>query len=310
MMVEALPPFVKAALLASFAEIGDKTFFVAMLLSAWVAQCTRARVLVFCGCVLALALHAGATAFAHRMDVVVTHHATLHLFAATLFLGLGIKALLDLARADSDVLQKRQREKSALLNGKFEGNSYADYLMNQSNKYLNPSAPSDNQDSSNPFADDVEGSRYGSMQDIPQAPAVAEPQYAPGDPQEDNLGALLAVFFCAFVLDLVSEFGDKSAFQLNSSQMRGHNLFFGAIFGFCMVTAFSCAVGMVVRWHVSERRLLFGAVLASFALCLASLSDGLMCFGESHKWTALLPYRSITTIGGAGNLESLLQVEG
>jgi putative Ca2+/H+ antiporter (TMEM165/GDT1 family) len=308
MMVEALPEFVKAALLASFAEIGDKTFFVAMLLSAWAAQCTRARVLVFIGCVLALALHAGGTAFAHRMDVVVTHHATLHLFAATLFLGLGIKALLDLARADSDVLQKRQRERSAMLAGKFEGNSYADYLMNQ-NKYLNPSAPSDAQDSTNPFADDVEGSRYGSIQQIPQAPpSVAEPQYAPMDPQEDNLQALLAVFFSAFVLDLVSEFGDKSAFQLNSSQMRGHNLFFGAVFGFCLVTAFSCTVGMVIRWHVSERRLLFGAVLASFALSMASLSDGLMCFGESHKWTALLPYRSITNM--QGNLQSLLQVEG
>lgn len=309
MMVEALPPFMKAALLAGIAEIGDKTFFVAMLLSAWAAQCTRARILVFSGCVLALAFHAGATAFAHRIDVVVTHHATLHLFSATLFLGLGIKALLDLSRADSDVLQKRQREKSAMLTGKHEGNSYADYLMNQNKHLWNDPNPA-SEDSTNPFAEDVEGSRYGSIQDIPQAPAVAEPQYAPMDPQEDNLPALLAVFFCSFVLDLVSEFGDKSAFQLNSSQMRGHNLFFGALLGFCAVTAFSCSVGMVIRWHVSERRLLFGAVLASFALSMASLSDGLMCFGESHKWTALLPYRSITTIGGAGNLESLLQVEG
>merc|ERR1719265_1899548 len=130
-MITALPPFMKAALLASFAEMGDKTFFVAMLLSAWAAQCTRARVLVFLGCVSALAFHAGGTAFAHRMDVVVTHHATMHLFAATLFLGLGIKALLDLSRADNDAIQKRQREKSALLAAQMEGNSYADHLMNQ-----------------------------------------------------------------------------------------------------------------------------------------------------------------------------------
>jgi len=307
MMIEGLPPFMKATLLASFAEIGDKTFFVAMLLSAWAAQCTRARVLVWFGCVLALSFHAGATAFAHRVDVVVTHHATLHLFAATLFLGLGIKALLDLSRADAEALQKRQRERLALREGKTEGNSYADYLMSQ-NKFLT-SPPAEESDT-NPFADDVEGSRYGTIEDVPQAAGVAEPQYAPADPQEDNLTSLLAVFFCAFGLDLVSEFGDKSAFTLNSSQMRGHSLFFGALLGFCLVTAFSCGVGMVIRWHVSERRLLFGAVLASFALSMASLSDGLMCFGEAHKWTALLPYRSITTLGGAGNIESLLQVEG
>merc|ERR1719265_2163749 len=119
-MITALPPFMKAALLASFAEMGDKTFFVAMLLSAWAAQCTRARVLVFLGCVSALTIHAGCTAFAHRMDVVVTHHATMHLFAATVFLALGIKALLDLSRADSEVHQKRQRDKSNALAGKHE----------------------------------------------------------------------------------------------------------------------------------------------------------------------------------------------
>jgi putative Ca2+/H+ antiporter (TMEM165/GDT1 family) len=306
MMITALPPFVKAALLASFAEMGDKTFWVAMLLSAWAAQCTRARVLVFCGCVLALSLHAGATAFAHRVDVVVTHHATLHLFAATLFLGLGVKALLDLGRADSDVLQKRQREKSNALMGKFEGNSYADYLMSINKYRTDPDTPAD----TNPFADDVEHpNAYGSVDDLPQESGVAEPQHGPVDPQEDNLMSLLAVFFSAFVLDLVTEFGDKSAFMLNSSQMRGHNLFLGALLGFCVVTGFSCCVGMVIRWHVSDRRLLFGAVMASFALSMGSLSDGLMCFGESHKWTALLPYRSFTTPGGAGNLESLLQVE-
>jgi len=239
------------------------------------------------------------------MDVVVTHHATLHLFAAICFLGLGVKALLDLGRADSEVLQKRQREKSNALMGKFEGNSYADYLMSMNKYRTDPDTPAD----TNPFADDVEHSNgYGSVDDIPQAPGVAEPQYAPVDPQEDNLWSLLAVFFCSFTLDLVSEFGDKSAFMLNSSQMRGHNLFFGALLGLCVVTAFSCCVGMVIRWHVSERRLLFGAVLASFALSMASLSDGLMCFGESHKWTALLPYRSFTTQIYA-NVESLLQVE-
>lgn len=318
----AIPDAVKAALLSGGAELGDKTFFVAMLLSAWVAQCGRARCLVFAGAVAALAFHAGATAFAHRIDVLVNHHASLHFFAAALFLGLGIKAFLDLTRADSEALRKRQLDQYG--EAKFEGNPYATQLMEQ-NKYLMPSSYQAQTQETNPFASDLETRPFGSEGASSSSSGfingygtatsyqgersidVAAPMGAPEDPQEDNLLALVFVLVTSFVLVAIAELGDKSAMLLDASQLRGHSLFLGAALGYTAVTFLSVVIGMVLRWHLSERRLLFGAVLASFALSMASLSEGLTCFGQSHKWTALLPLHAFT--GVSASVESLLQVE-
>lgn len=323
MATAEIPSAVKAALLSGGAELGDKTFFVAMLLSAWVAQCGRARCLVFAGAVSALALHAGATAYAHRVDVLANRHASLHFFAASLFLGLGIKAFLDLTRADSEALRKRQTERHGDPASKFEGNPYAAQLMDQ-NKYMMPSSFQPSEDDTNPFASDLETRPFGSESASSSSGFingygtatsyqgersydVAAPMDAPEDPQEDNLPALLCILASSFVLVAIAELGDKSAMLLDASQLRGSNLFMGAALGYTVVTALSVIIGMVLRWHLSERRLLFSAVLASFALSMASLSEGLTCFGQSHKWTALLPLHAFT--GASATIESLLQVE-
>jgi len=273
----------------SAAEIGDKTFFVTMLLSMRYRGLEE-KSLVFAGSLLGVILTAFLTVMStsHSLSVVPTtpygSRSALDLVGFVLFLALGIHMAYESRREEEDEDCIKLPSSTA----DFDTNPYATYLED-----TNPFSADLIADHPNPFAKDAERymPEYGSCSKTAERrlkPGYGE-MVAPRQPLLTRVCIAGLAFFCA----LVGEVGDKSVAVLTELQVMGHHeawaTALGTLLAFAILNALAVLFGLLLqqRYAAGGRALLLAALI-SFVLALISLSEGLTALPQARQWLKFL----------------------
>jgi len=271
------------AVLRSFlGEVGDKTFFLSIVLTAWCPWGGIRRdeehlfqtLLVFAGGLVALVLRVvfesvGWSTFPFRDSV----------FEASSFIVLmilGMKAKLELDRADAHEQGSKRLPKA-------EGDGGNPFNVKAEDMEKTP-------------ADDDAKWNVGAFSAIAPGVAVAEQeQQAQGygaiplatsadgvfsERISDKLVSHILAFLVPLVLGFAVEAEDKSDVALMAPHMTTATAF-GACLGFLPAVLVAVGIGYIANRQLSDPRLLFLIVMGLTSLSLVSLSQALMHLGAA-----------------------------
>jgi len=232
---------------AVFSEIGDKTFFLAMLLSAWCpfgglrtsGRVTLQRMLVMLGAILALLL------WTLLISVGVSRHwcgFAFNIASCVGFTLMGMKALIEMVGRDSP-----------------EAKTIADE-ENSANPF---SSATDSFDSTAGPTEQKLHKAYGSL------------------PEEEHAHstegcALFLSWAVPFVFGIIAESEDKSAVALIEGASMGADTVLGAMIGYIPVILFAVFIGTLLERSFVQSRMLFVVGLGFLVLSFVCLSQALV----------------------------------
>lgn len=290
----AFPEALRTSLLMAAAEIGDKTFFVTMLLSMRYKGLEE-KSLVFAGSLFGVILSAFVSLVSASqlvgspaLTIAFGSSSVLDLIGFALFLMLGLRMAYE-ARMEEE---EEDMIKLPTSRADFDTNPYASYLED-----TNPFSADLIADHPNPFAKDAERyvPDYGATCD-PKASRGWKPTGKNGDGVQSSRELFLSraciaglAFFCA----LLAEVGDKSATVLTELQVIGHQQAWATVLGtllaFSILNALAVFFGLLLqqRYAAGGRALLLAALI-SFVLALISLSEGLTALPQARQWLGFL----------------------
>lgn len=301
-----LGTFGRAAALSFVAELGDKTFFLTVILAAWCPVsgirnkpgASLQQAFVAAGAVCAMALHVS------LLVVIPGFPGSHHSFfdwslgsAAVVFQGaLGMQAMLELRRAertrkDSSTTAKlisnrplhaskgdigQEFNPSSFL-GTFKAYNPDDY-ESESGEGGAPAAAQeagkadpDRKDGCghNPFEDEV-AATYGAV-NINASAAPSQKKEVPS-----TLSSASAALLIPFVAIFLDEVGDKSLEALRAEVSPTIVIATGATIGYMISSMFAACVGFLLERQLTERRLLFAMVTGLWALVLVTCSQAIL----------------------------------
>lgn len=287
-----LPEAIRTSLLMSAAEIGDKTFFVTMLLSMRYRG-VEEKGLVFVGSLLGVILTALFTILVTSQSLPFLPMAApsygsrsaLDLVGFALFMVLGLRMAYESQREEEEEDSIRLPASTA----DFDTNPYAPYLED-----TNPFSNDLIAEHPNPFAKDAE--RYPSYGGCSK---LHEGRLKVGGEESLERGPIelllhrACVSGLAFCCALVGEVGDKSAAVLMELQTMGHHKAWttalGTLLAFTLLSGLAVIFGFLLqqRYAAGGRALLLAALI-SFVLALISLSEGLTALPATRQWVGFL----------------------
>lgn len=278
--------FVKSLLRTFFGELGAKPFFLALLLTAWVATWEGTRLakgghqrhhqlMVLVGTLAGLLLHSILVAF-HTISK--SGSPAFGFTGAMLLVGLGMKVHLELRYA-------QDREASLSEEGKAVMKKEKDEVFNPLAAPL--TAP--NQTPWNRFAfrtqpqpPPAEG--YGST----SAPTAAEPE--PVKPVEEDRLPIYTLFFAGFLsmtLAFLVQVGEASSLQLG--EQKDFMLILSSNIGYFLSTCIAVLIGYLMESVLHpDIWVLFAAELGFFAMALVCFSQAVLGLNSLKATLALL----------------------
>lgn len=214
-------------------EIGDKTFFIAAVLSM-----RNSRLFVFLGAILALSCM---TVLSTMMGLIlpsVLPRQYTHIIGGMLFLYFGIKLIYDSRSMSDKVSDELEEVEEELLH------------TNTTNKKHD--------------GHDEEG------QDGGAGASAGSPAVPPGNQSSSNENGEYNVFFQSFLLTFVAEWGDRSqiATIALAAAKDPYGVTFGACFGHSLCTGMAVVGGRMLASKISERTVSFwgGIIFLAFGI--------------------------------------------
>lgn len=315
MQLQEIGVFSKFALRCFFGELGDKTFFVAVLLAAWVAtwdglcagwQQRQHQLMVLAGVLAGLVLHAVLVSV-HLVSV--TGSSAFSFAGVVLLVAMGTRLHLDLRkvqlrdaqqRAKPDLVdQAKQSEEAWNPRGPTVGTPAQTAWNSMAFQATAPptiDAPAaDQQALAGPGSKDY-GSTTSSEAAVPawvKEPNLMKPSEEKGTP----IGTLLMAGIVSMVMIFVIEVGEKSQFQLLASgELWGASLVVSSLIGYIFATGIAVLIGYYMESMLDDKWLLFVAEMGFFAMGLVCFSQAVLGLGflSIGKTAALLGFSSAT----------------
>mmetsp|Transcript_386 Transcript_386/g.720 ORF Transcript_386/g.720 Transcript_386/m.720 type:complete len:338 (+) Transcript_386:149-1162(+) len=306
---EALGTIGRAATLGCVAEVGDKTFFLTVMLAAWCplagirskSHAFLQQCLVLAGAVLALSLHVALSLVIPSLPGSDRSFLdwTLGSLAVACQGAIGLQAVLELRRAD-----QRRRDSSAAAklippSGPSSASSRAPSDEPQSDslqpagflgtfKAYNPQDYATGKDEKGacPAVDETGSAEHGNDGQNPFEKEAVVPASAYGTlnatraakkEASHQVGSALAAFILPLVTVFLAEAGDKSLEALREVHPTAI-IGLGTAGGYVVSSLFAVMIGFVLERQLTERRLLFAVAVGFWALVLVTASQALLHF--------------------------------
>lgn len=252
----------QSAVLIFFAELGDKTFFVAMLLTGKY----RRPFVVFSGCMLALATSTVLAALVGHFLASFLDPNLLEIAAGLLFLGMGAYILLEwsktapdaelegLAEAEEEV----EKEKTKIRSRESSVGAYGGAAQASSEPFDQSKSPASSSSAPVVGGATTTVATSGGDEDLASTP-------------------WFRVLLLSFSMNFLGELGDKTQLAV-VAQAAGHSAFWvacGAMLGFALVTAIAVVFGEQISKRLSQRAVLLGAGVTFLLFGAVSLVFGL-----------------------------------
>uniref|UniRef100_A0A7S1QRU6 GDT1 family protein n=1 Tax=Alexandrium catenella TaxID=2925 RepID=A0A7S1QRU6_ALECA len=281
----------RSCLRSFLGELGDKTFFLAVVFAAW---CPWDGIrsgddrflqlcLVFSGSFLALALHSLLVLTVVDLGTNGRWTCTYEVLSFVVLAMLGMKAKLELGRADANARRTPTKSNTNPFQADDpEEDSYARSKggATDSNTWNKQafgalSAPFA---SLQPREQEEPHSAYGSM----PPPTSADGVFS--DRISDRLVSHTLAFIAPLVLIFLTEGEDKSQDVLGphpSRSPQGSDIIVGTVLGFMPSVALAVLAGFVLERSLSDQRMLFFVTCVFFGLALVAVSQALLHTGAA-----------------------------
>lgn len=303
--------FGRSFLRAMLGELGDKTFFLVVMLAAWCPWegvrsdgRTFQQCLVFLGSTIALAVRIILLA---TLDDPNFHSWAFEVLACVLLLLMGLKAWIGI-RTAANTLEEASAKKGHQA-GDPEAVKQSIKTESTEPQWNNPFGTTEPIDDSSPAAE--EGPTWN-KEAFPFAPATTQQSTYGGVKEMTADGVLsnklsdkflsgILSFMCSCVLIFVAEADDKSESILVKAGRRGFDTALGAILGILPTIALAVLIGSIIERQLSAWHILSGVMATTFALTLISLSQALqhisvLNVGNSSE-LQLLQMLSVAVVG-------------
>jgi putative Ca2+/H+ antiporter (TMEM165/GDT1 family) len=303
MQLDEVNEFWKYALHCFFGELGDKAFFVTVLLSGWVASWESVRnsrrvllhqFVVFAAAVCGLTIHVMWACF-HIHAMQNTH--SIHFAGMVIMLCLGFRIHLDLKTFEktdqpswcADYATERLEGEQKTLET-IAWNPLSKRCATPQPAWNVPSPPA-----WNPLA-----FGYGSVEppacDMPDA--VLDSVCGDLPAKESSAQSLVLVGFLTVILICVVEVGDQAQYSLLTTvdSQTGAKLAVSSTIGYIMATLAATLIGHIMERTFPDPRLLFATELGFFCMAVTCFSQavlGLSTFAIARRATALLGLDSL-----------------
>jgi len=281
--------FWRFALRCFVGELGDKTFFVVVLLTAWVATWDGIRdsgreqrqhqLMVLVGALAGLLLHVILVSFS---AVSVGGSSIFNFIGVALLIVMGIILHLKLHKEKASgkyIADERDVRKEKETWNQFapqpRAGAASDIERWNSNAFR--AAP--------PSTLPVEGQQQGYGTVVAPPGGAASPEWAkdelrPGDEGGVRLSSLLLVGAMSMALIFVIEVGDRSQYSfLTSGRTTGASLIVSSMLGYTFATCIAVFVGYLLENMIDPKHnswLLFAAEMGCFAMALVCLSQAVL----------------------------------
>jgi len=261
-----------ACLRSFLGELGDKTFFLTVILAVWCpwdgirggSEHSFQLAMVFAGSLAALLLRVALASAG--LGALPTRDNACEATACIVLTILGLKAKIELDRADAKAA-KALGERSPLKGGGAETEAADEPVKWNTAAFA--SAP--------PAPKWPEPPAYGTLQPASPADGILS------EPLGDKLVSHVLAFVAPLALGFALEAEDKSSGALAAIHRGGSpSLALGAALGLVPAVAAAVGLGYVAGRQMSDQRLLFLAVVGLLALSLVSLSQALAHLGAAN----------------------------
>lgn len=262
-----------ASLRGFLGEVGDKTFFLTMVLTAWCPwegvrddeERSLQLGLVYAGSLLALVTRV--TVNAALEDGINMTDCAFEAASCLMLLVLGLKAKMELARADAkDAKSRPAKAADAAANPFGDDVETTKAREPQWNKDAFAGAPSA------PVSAEAEDPAYGTL----RAPVMSVDGVF-SQRISDKLVSHVLAFFAPLLMNICLEAEDKSLTAFTDPWQWGTTApAFGAMIGFIPAIFLAVFLGYIAERQFSEQRLLFLISTILLGLSLISLSQALM----------------------------------
>lgn len=300
-----LGTFSTFALRCFFGELGDKTFFLTVILTAWVATWVprgrpqrQHQFMVFAGALMGLLLHVILVTF----DLISARGSALFNFlSVALLVGIGIKLHFQVQSRRkaqeyiSDEGATKTEEDAQAWNTTGGAptastwNTYATRAAEVQAGITSAEEPQWQHASASPPAQD-----YGSMHE-PDKDLIKEHLQEEGSALA-KCNSLVIAGVISMAVIFVVEVAERSQYSfLSSGQEKGIMLIFSAMLGFLVATIVAVFFGYFMESMMKDEWLLFTSEMALFAMALVCFSQamlGLSTLSMREAATALLAFTS------------------
>lgn len=280
--------FWRYALRCFFGELGDRSFFVTLLLTAWVASWASRRaakrvvqhqLMVLAGALLGLLLH---------LTWVTLHingrwaASTFNFMGMALLVAIGIQIDLELRRLQKDAIPSLDKAESETGDGGDPTwNSYAQHHFTKRtswNPWAGTSEAGDKAATTDQSSAIATSQSYGTIKTKEVPPTINEGE------EEAPFWSYFIVGILTAALIFVLEVGEKAQYSfLTTGEEKGFMLIFGSMLGYLPATCIAVLSGYMLEIQLPPKwlpSLWFAAELAFFGMALACFSQAILGFGS------------------------------
>jgi len=281
--LQQLGTFWKFSLRCFFGELGDKTFFLTVLLTAWVVTWESVphgrpqrhhQLMVLAGALSGLLLHVVLVSF----SVVSAKGSSIFNFiSVVLLVSIGIKLHFQVqsVRKLAEARESTYDEPAAKVKDDTQAWNTAGAAPTSTswNNYAARAQPPTEEGAQSSSAQG-----YGSMnepeKDAWGHDAVKDP---PQEEQKTSFNTLIVAGLISMALIFVIEVAERSQYSfLASGESKGTSLVLSSMLGYTVATCFAVFVGYLMESMMKDEWLLFTAEMAFFAMALISLSQAVL----------------------------------